>query len=75
MGVTRMGRSTNVMLWRTIFRPFGTAAEFTVVPLHHVAPLPDSVSPEEGACLGIPGITAHRGVHVGGEVVGRTVLV
>jgi NADPH:quinone reductase len=57
------------------YRPFGTAAEFTVVPVDHVAPLPEKVSPEEGACLGIPGITAHRAVHVGGEVAGRTVLV
>src|SRR5271156_1054059 len=57
------------------YRPFGTAAEFTVVPLDHVALLPESVSPEEGACLGIPGITAHRAVHVGGDVAGRTVLV
>jgi NADPH2:quinone reductase len=57
------------------YRPFGTAAEFTVVPLDHAAPLPENVSPEEGACLGIPGITAHRAVHVGGDVAGRTVLV
>jgi NADPH2:quinone reductase len=57
------------------YRPFGTAAEFTVVPLDHVAPLPENVSPEEGACLGIPGITAHRAVFVGGAVTGRTVLV
>jgi hypothetical protein len=35
-------------------RPFGTAAEYTVVPLDHVAPLPESVSPEQGACLGYP---------------------
>jgi NADPH:quinone reductase len=57
------------------YRPFGTAAEFTVVPLDHIAPLPEKVLPEEGACLGIPGITAHRAVHVGGDVVGRTVVV
>jgi NADPH:quinone reductase len=57
------------------YRPFGTAAEFTVVPLDHVAPLTENLSPEEGACLGIPGITAHRAVHVGGDVAGRTVLV
>jgi NADPH:quinone reductase len=57
------------------YRPFGTAAEFTVVPVDYVAPLPENVSPEEGACLGIPGITAHRAVHVGGAVAGRTVLV
>jgi NADPH:quinone reductase len=57
------------------YRPFGTAAEFTVVPLDHVASLPSNVSPEQGACLGIPGITAHRAVHVGGNVAGETVLV
>lgn len=57
------------------YRPFGTAAEFTTVPVEQVAPLPEKVSMEEGACLGIPGITAHRAVHVGGPVDGRTVLV
>jgi len=57
------------------YRPFGTAAEFTVVPVEQVAALPANVSMEQGACLGIPGITAHRAVHVGGAVSGRTVLV
>jgi NADPH:quinone reductase len=57
------------------YRPFGTAAEYTVVPLRQVAPLPASVSFDQGACLGIPGITAHRAVHVAGPVEGRTVLV
>ena len=57
------------------YRAFGTAAEFTVVPVDHVAPLPAGVSMEQGACLGIPGITAHRAVHIGGDVRSRTVLV
>jgi NADPH:quinone reductase len=57
------------------YRPFGTAAEHTVVPLQQVVPLPDSVPIEQGACLGIPGITAHRAVHVAGPVDGRTILV
>lgn len=57
------------------YRPFGTAAEFTVVPVDQIAPLPANVSMEQGACLGIPGITAHRAVHVAGPVAGRTVLV
>lgn len=57
------------------YRPFGTAAEFTVVPVDQVAPLPANVSMEQGACLGIPGITGHRAVHVGGDIRGRTVLV
>jgi NADPH2:quinone reductase len=57
------------------YRPFGTAAEFTVVPIDQIAPLPEKVSMEQGACLGIPGITAHRAVHVGGAVRGQTVVV
>jgi NADPH:quinone reductase-like Zn-dependent oxidoreductase len=46
------------------YRPFGTAAEYTVVPLKQVVPLPEGLPMEQGACLGIPGITAHRAVHV-----------
>ena len=57
------------------YRPFGTAAEYTVVPLEQVVELPEGVPLEQGACLGIPGITAHRNVHVAGSVQGRTVLV
>jgi len=57
------------------YRPFGTAAEFTVVPATQIAPLPAHVTMEQGACLGIPGITGHRAVHVTGPVGGRTVLV
>jgi len=57
------------------YRPFGTAADYTTVPLNQVVALPASVPLEQGACLGIPGITAHRAVHVAGSVQGRTVLV
>ncbi len=57
------------------YRPFGTAAEFTVVPAAQAVPLPANVTLEQGACLGIPGITAHRAVHVAGSISGRTVVV
>jgi NADPH:quinone reductase len=57
------------------YRAFGTAAEYTVLPIKQVVPLPAGVSVEQGACLGIPGLTAHRAVHVAGSVKGRTVLV
>ena len=56
-------------------RPFGTAAEFVVVPVEQVTRLPSTASWDQGACVGIPGITAHRAVHVGGDVEGRSVLV
>jgi len=57
------------------YRPFGTAAQYTVVPLKQAVPLPEGVPLEQGACLGISGITAHRAVHVAGPVDQRTVLV
>ena len=57
------------------YRPFGTAAESTVVPESNAVRLPEVVSLDQGACLGIPGITAHRAVHVAGPVRERTVLV
>jgi NADPH2:quinone reductase len=57
------------------YRPFGTAAQLTVVPEDQAVELPDNVSDEVGACLGIPGITAHRAVFGDGPVAGLTVLV
>lgn len=56
-------------------RAFGTAAEYTVVPARQAVLLPEGVSMEQGACLGIPGVTGHRAVHAAGPVSGRTVLV
>lgn len=57
------------------YRPFGTAAQYAVVPEHLAVPLPDNVGDELAASLGIPGITAHRTVFADGPVDGRTVLV
>ena len=57
------------------YRPFGTAAQTTVVPETRAVDLPDAVSDQMGACLGIPGITAHRAVFADGPVSGQTVLV
>lgn len=37
--------------------------------------LPDGVSDQMGACLGIPGITAHRAVFADGPVTGQSVVV
>ena len=57
------------------YRPFGTAAEYVAVPSAQAVPLSEGVSFEQGACLGIAGITAHRAVHVAGPVAGRGLLV
>ena len=57
------------------YRPFGTAAEYVVVPSEQAVPLHDKLSYEQGSCLGIPGITAHRAIDVAGSVQDRSVLV
>jgi NADPH2:quinone reductase len=57
------------------YRAFGTAAQMTVVPDAQAIDLPDEVSDDVGASLGIPGITAHRAVFADGPVAGKTVLV
>jgi NADPH2:quinone reductase len=56
-------------------RPFGTAAQLTTVPQELAVLLPDRVSFEEGACLGIPAITAHACLFADGNIAGKTVLV
>jgi NADPH2:quinone reductase len=57
------------------YRPFGTAAQYVTVPAWQAVRLPDGVPFEQGACLGIPGMTAHRAVFADGPVRGFTVLV
>ena len=56
-------------------RPFGTAAEATCVPVECIADLPEGISDEIGACLGIPAMTAHRCLFADGPLAGLRVLV
>ncbi|NKL21771.1 NADPH:quinone reductase [Rhizobium leguminosarum] len=56
-------------------RPTGTAAQYTIVPAERAVPLPDNVSFETGACLGIPALTAHRCLFADGDVRGKRILV
>ena len=56
-------------------RPFGSAAEYTVQPAGHAVLLPGNTTFTEGACLGVPAMTAHRCVFADGPVGGKTVLV
>src|SRR6266540_2961605 len=58
--------------WR---RPFGTAAEWIVLPSEQAVPLPAHISMEAGACLGIPAYTAYQAVVLTGAEDGSTVLV
>lgn len=65
-------------------RPTGTAQEYVVLPVEHVVALPEGVSFDVGASLGVPAMTAHRALTVAeqgpsrlapGALEGRTVLV
>lgn len=56
-------------------RALGTAAEYIAIDSSLVALLPDNTAFEEGACLGIPCMTAYRCVFIDGDVSGQWVLV
>jgi NADPH2:quinone reductase len=56
-------------------RPFGTAAELIALPENQVAALPENLSTETGASLGIPLLTAWYAVHACGGFLGKKVLV
>jgi NADPH2:quinone reductase len=56
-------------------RKWGTAAQWSVVPDRQAVALPDGISSELGASLGVPAMTAHRCLFADGPVAGRTVLV
>ncbi len=56
-------------------RAFGTSAQMIALPAALAVPLADHVSFEQGACLGIPAMTAHRALFADGPINGKTVLV
>ena len=74
-----------VWLWEAArHRANGSAQELVALPASHAVPLPEGASFDLGASLGIPALTAHRCLTVGGEgpaavgprtLDGRTVLV
>ena len=58
-----------------IGRAFGTAAQFTVQPAIRAIPLHANATFAQGACLGVPAMTAHRCLFADGPLTGKTVLV
>jgi NADPH2:quinone reductase len=56
-------------------RPHGTAADYIVVPAALAVPLPATTDYAEGACLGIPALTALQAVRLANLKAGMTVLV
>jgi len=75
-GVPKSRIGERVWVWNGQWkRPFGTAAEFIVVPAAQAVTLPDKVSFESGACLGIPAMTAIHAVIVANVAKDTTLLV
>ncbi len=56
-------------------RPWGTASEYVALPADRAIRLPEQASFEQGACLGVPILTAHYALAIYGGVAGQTVLV
>jgi NADPH:quinone reductase-like Zn-dependent oxidoreductase len=56
-------------------RPFGTSAQLVTLPAALAVPLPEKLSYEHAACLGIPCMTAHRCLFAEGPIAGKVVLV
>ncbi|MCF0094178.1 NADPH:quinone reductase [Micromonospora sp. MH99] len=83
-GVDRELIGQRVWIWEAAWqRPWGTSAEYTLVPVRQAVPLGDA-SFELGASLGIPFLTAHRCLTAGefmpdalraGALADHTVLV
>ena len=71
---TRIGE--RVWIWNAAWmRPFGTAAQYVVLPSEQAVPLPESTDLAAGACLGIPALTAYHAVTADGGIAGKSVLV
>jgi NADPH2:quinone reductase len=75
-GVAKSRIGERVWLWNGQWkRAFGTAAEFIALPAAQAVALPASVSFEQGACLGIPAMTAYHAVVLASAAKGTTLLV
>jgi NADPH2:quinone reductase len=75
-GVAASRVGERVWTWNGAWkRPFGTAAEYIVLPDAQAVKLPDAVSFEAGACLGIPALTAWHAIDIAGTKSGMTLLI
>lgn len=75
-GVPRQRVGQRVWIWNGQWkRPHGTAAEYIALPSEQAVPLPETTNFAEGACLGIPALTALHALLTDGGVTGQRVLV
>ena len=75
-GVSAARVGERVWTWNGAWkRPFGTAAEYIVLPQAQAVRLPDATGFEAGACLGIPALTAWHAIDIAGTKSGTTLLI
>lgn len=75
-GVAASRVGERVWTWNGAWkRPFGTAAEYIVLPSAQAVTLPRATSFEAGACLGIPALTAWHAIDIAGAREGMTLLI
>ncbi len=75
-GVDAARIGERVWIWNGQWqRAFGTAAEAITLPSEQAVALPDGVSLEAGATLGIPALTAAHTVFGGGDIAGQSLLI
>jgi NADPH2:quinone reductase len=75
-GIAKSRLGERVWVWNGQWkRASGTAAEYIVLPAAQAVKLPDKVSLEAGACLGIPAMTAIHAVALAAADKGSTLLI
>ena len=71
---TRIGE--RVWIWNGQWkRPFGTAAQYIALPSAQAVVLPSHLGYPEGACLGIPALTAMHAVRLAEAKAGMNILI
>ncbi len=75
-GIAKSRIGERVWVWNGQWkRPFGTAADYIALPAAMAVKLPEKMSFEAGACLGIPAMTAFHAVTLANAAKGTTLLV
>ena len=76
LGVSSLRIGERVWIYEALIAgTAGCAAEYVAVPSDNAVTLPEHISFEQGACLGVPALTAHYSVFADGPVSGKTLLV
>ncbi len=75
-GIAKSRIGERVWVWNGQWkRAFGTACEYITLPAAQAVKLPDKISFEAGACLGIPAMTAIHAITLSGADKSSTLLI